>query len=258
MWGVMCNPMPGIPLTTGSPRGQEFDTCQAFHGWSPHFFRMNMDRNAREAIERGWTGRIERREGLVVTFDWCTSSKGVPIVMRHYKLNHGTSMADTNKPSPLLWRFCFEFVSQLGDFWSRLGSLMRLGQLDWLVSAPYGLSSASGLAWTRTMVKAELQESKKKLQGFLRTRFCHFLHILLATASHSPTRLYFLMIETSKSHLRGLGIGQDQKEEYVGPFCNQFTTGSLKKRKGTKKIGGWPGKGLWSLRSWQWITFNSW
>lgn len=167
-------------------------------------------------------------------------------------------MEDTNKPSPLLWRFCFEFVSRLSNFSSRQGSLMCLGQLDWLVSAACGLSSASRLAWTRTIVKAGLQESKKELPGFLRTRFCHFLLILLATAGHSPTRLYFLMKETSQSHLRGLGRGQDQREEYVGPLCNKFTTGSLKKRRGTKKIGGWPGKGLWSLRSWQWITFHSW
>lgn len=40
-----------------------------------------------------------------------------------------------------------------------------------------------------------------------------------------------------------MDIGEDQNGKYVGPFCNQFTARSLKKKKGTKKIGGMASQG---------------
>lgn len=39
-----------------------------------------MNRKACETMERGWSGVIERSEGLAVTVDWRTRPRGIPIV----------------------------------------------------------------------------------------------------------------------------------------------------------------------------------
>ena len=53
-----------------------------------------------------------------------------------------------------------------------------------------------------------------------------------------PNQTLFLGERNLKVTSQGPGHRAGLEGDCVGPFCNKFTTGSLKKRKGTKKIGG--------------------
>lgn len=98
------------------------------------------------------------------------------------------------------------------------------------------------------MARVGFQESKQKLQFFLRTRYGtgtrHFLHVLLATASRSLAtfrtgeRDCTSEEEASKAHHGGLDAGQGWSGEYVGPFLQSICYRKLEEEEGMKKNGG--------------------
>lgn len=140
---------------------------------------------------------------------------------------------------------------------------MCLGQPDWLVSAPCGLSSASRLARSCSMVRAKFQGASKSCQAWELglglvpvTSSTSYWPQQVTAQPDSGKRNHFLMRRGSKSHHKGPERGVCGTFFFLILFYLLYEVWG--KEREQRRLVEWPGRGLWSLKSWRWITFNSW